>query len=138
LHWTTEGDLCGEWDPDRLAQVVANLVGNALQHGDGTEVRVLAGAAGDDVVLTVHNRGRAIPFEAQASIFEPLTRYAEIEGGHHTGIGLGLFIARAIVVAHSGTITVASTDDAGTTFEVRLPRREPRVHAAALGRGTAP
>jgi len=54
--------------------------------------------------------------------FGPLTRYAPTENGSTTSIGLGLFIARAVVVAHGGTITVSSSDECGTTFEVRLPR----------------
>jgi signal transduction histidine kinase len=121
---STEGDLHGEWDADRLTQVVSNLVGNALQHGDGTRVQIGTRDAGDAVLLRVHNTGRAIPDAAQASIFEPLARHAPTEG-RTTSIGLGLFIVRAIVVAHGGTITVSSTEARGTTFEVRLPRRDP-------------
>jgi len=124
LHCSTEGDLRGEWDADRLTQVVSNLVGNALQHGDGTRVQIGTRGAGDEVRLRVHNTGRAIPEAVQASIFEPLARHAPMEGST-TSIGLGLFIARAIVVAHGGTITVSSTEARGTTFEVRLPRRDP-------------
>jgi signal transduction histidine kinase len=121
---STDGDLRGEWDADRLTQVVSNLVGNALQHGDGTRVQIGTRDAGDEVLLRVHNTGRAIPEAVHASIFEPLARHAPTEGST-TSIGLGLFIARAIVVAHGGTITVSSTEPLGTTFEVRLPRRDP-------------
>jgi signal transduction histidine kinase len=132
LQYVAEGDLHCEWDPDRLTQVASNLIANALQHGDGTPVRVVARGAPDDVLLTVHNEGRSIPQDAQALIFEPLARYAPTatEEGNTTSIGLGLFIARAIVVAHGGTITVSSTNDRGTTFEVRLPRRHPSDRAA--------
>jgi sigma-B regulation protein RsbU (phosphoserine phosphatase) len=125
LDCRTEGDLRGEWDADRLTQVVSNLVGNALQHSDGTRVQIGTRDAGDEVLLRVHNTGRPIPQAVQASIFEPLARHAPTEGST-TSIGLGLFIARAIVVAHGGTITVSSTVDTGTTFEVRLPRHDPR------------
>jgi signal transduction histidine kinase len=124
MHCRSEGDLSGEWDRDRLTQVVSNLVGNALQHGDGRGVCIVTRGAGDEVLLSVHNGGRTIPEAVQASIFEPLARYAPTEGST-TSIGLGLFIARAIVVAHGGTITVSSTVDTGTTFEVRLPRHDP-------------
>jgi signal transduction histidine kinase len=68
LQYTAEGNLRGEWDPDRLTQVVANLMSNALQHGDGTGVHIMARGAAHEVVLTVHNTGRAIPEEVQASI----------------------------------------------------------------------
>lgn len=123
VHCRAEGDLRGEWDPDRLTQVVSNLVGNALQHGDGGRVEVVGRGVAEEVVLTVHNEGPPIPSSVQRGIFEPLARFAPTEGGSTTSIGLGLFIARAIVVAHSGTITASSAEGRGTTFEVRLPRR---------------
>jgi signal transduction histidine kinase len=125
LEWHAEGDLSGEWDPDRLTQVVSNLVGNALQHGDGTRVHLAATGTADEVALSVHNDGRAIPAEVQASMFEPLARYAPTDVGSTTSIGLGLFIARAIVLAHGGSITVLSRHTDGTTFDVRLPRAAP-------------
>jgi signal transduction histidine kinase len=124
-----EGDLRGDWDPDRLTQVVSNLIGNALQHGDGQGVRVVADGTTDDVALSVHNHGRSIPTDVQASMFEPLARHDPTDTGTTTSIGLGLFIARAIVLAHGGTITLSSTDDEGTTFDVRLPRRDRRRSA---------
>ena len=74
LECRTEGDLTGEWDSDRLTQVVSNLVGNALQHGDGRGVDIETQDAGDEVLLRVHNTGRAIPAGIQTSMFEPLTR----------------------------------------------------------------
>ncbi|MEO8077985.1 MAG: ATP-binding protein [Acidobacteriota bacterium] len=63
----TEGDLRGEWDPDRLSQVVSNLVGHALQHGDGGRVEVAGRDAVGEVVLTVHNEGPSIPSKVQQS-----------------------------------------------------------------------
>jgi signal transduction histidine kinase len=124
----TRGDLSGEWDADRLRQVVANLVVNAVQHSGNTcGADVLAAPAGPDaVILTVHNGGPPIPAEVLPTIFEPLVRDAsrESEARRRPGsIGLGLFIARAIATAHGGTIDVASTAGAGTTFTLHLPRR---------------
>jgi signal transduction histidine kinase len=113
--------LRGEWDPDRLTQVVANLVGNAIQHGNGTTVTLSGQGHGDSVTLAVHNGGPPIPSEVLPFVFEPLARGRAEEGGSHS-IGLGLFIARAIVSAHGGDIEVSSSADAGTTFTVRLPR----------------
>jgi signal transduction histidine kinase len=114
------GDLRGEWDPDRLAQVVSNLVGNAIQHGGGTPVTVTAREDGDSVTLAVHNGGSPIPPEALAFVFEPLARGRTDNTRHH--LGLGLFIARAVVSAHGGNIQVRSSADAGTTFTVALPK----------------
>jgi signal transduction histidine kinase len=115
------GDLRGEWDPDRLAQVVSNLVGNAIQHGGGTPVTVTADQDDESVRLAVHNGGPPIPPEVRPAVFEPLTRGSDETDGHN--IGFGLFIARAIVSAHSGNIQVSSSADAGTTFTVTLPKR---------------
>ena len=114
------GDLRGEWDADRLAQVVSNLIGNAIQHGDGTPVTLTAHGNGDSVTLTVHNGGPPIPPDVLPFVFEPLARGRGESAGH--SIGLGLFIARAIVLAHGGDIQVSSSSDAGTTFTVSLPR----------------
>lgn len=120
VHFTASGDLTGEWDSDRLAQVVSNLLGNAIQHGGRGPVTLDAHDATGTVVLSVHNGGIPIPLADQASVFEPLARRA---AGATQRIGLGLFIARAIVTAHGGEIRVQSAEGAGTTFEVVLPKR---------------
>ncbi len=113
LH--ASGDLRGEWDdPDRLAQVVSNLVGNAIQHGSATPVTVTAQEQRDLVTFSVHNGGAPIPPGVMAVVFEPLTRGAA--EGSSSSIGLGLFIARAIVSAHRGRIAVSSSARAGTTI----------------------
>jgi signal transduction histidine kinase len=121
LQWHATGDLSGEWDADRLAQVVSNLVTNAIQHGDGTPITLRAHEDGDSVTLAVHNGGRPIPADVLPFVFEPLARGDGESTGR--GIGLGLFIARAIVSAHDGDIQVSSSSDAGTTFTVTLPKR---------------
>ena len=114
------GDLHGQWDADRLAQVVSNLLANAVQHGGGTAITLTAQAQGDAVTLAVQNGGPPIPKHALPSIFEPLARGAMEPSSH--SIGLGLFIARAVVTAHGGDIQVSSSTEAGTTFTVRLPK----------------
>lgn len=119
VRFESHGDLTGNWDADRLAQVVSNLVVNAIEHGGNTPVVLVASEAGERVRLTVHNEGEPIPSHAQATIFEPLVRGTS-DGPQN--IGLGLFIARVIVVSHRGDISVNSTAESGTTFEVTLPR----------------
>jgi hypothetical protein len=114
------GDLQGQWDPDRLVQVVSNLVGNAIQHGGGTVVTVTAAQDGDAVRLTVHNGGPPIAPDVLPTVFEPLARGREEAEGH--SIGFGLFIARVIVSAHGGNIQASSSADTGTTFVVTLPK----------------
>jgi PAS domain S-box-containing protein len=111
--------LPGEWDPARMAQVVSNLVGNALTHGAPDSPVEISLANGDGVVLSVANRGEPIPQELRARMFEPFRRG---ENGHHgrpRGLGLGLYIAREIVTAHGGSIGVESGGDA-TVFRVRF------------------
>ena len=122
VKFRSSGDLTGEWDRDRLAQVLSNLLGNAIRYGDGTAVTLEAHGAPADVVITVHNCGVPIPPALQEAIFEPLVRNAASVSGETNGIGLGLFIARAIVASHEGDISVTSSESAGTTMSVRLPR----------------
>jgi signal transduction histidine kinase len=116
LHAT--GDLGGEWDVDRLAQVVSNLLGNALQHGAGTPITLTAHEDGESVTLAVHNGGPPILPDVLPFVFEPLARGDR----ESAGIGLGLFIARTIASAHGGNIQVSSSMDAGTTFKLSLPK----------------
>jgi PAS domain S-box-containing protein len=122
LHLHASGDGRGAWDEGRLAQVITNLVGNALQHSPrGTPVRVTTRAEGDEVVLEVHNEGAPIPAELLPTLFAPYHRGPE-SGAGRGSLGLGLFIARQIVLGHGGTLDVRSCAGEGTTFTVRLPR----------------
>ena len=128
LQFEAKGDLHGEWDSDRLTQVLSNLVANALQYGseDGS-VSVLVESRDEQIVLRVHNEGPAISEDAMRRIFDPMVRQPSPNGDTHTtGLGLGLYIAREIVTSHGGTISVTSSDKEGTTFTVQLPRRQPK------------
>lgn len=145
LEFHSEGDLRGRWDPARLSQVLSNLLGNALQHGKHDRpIQVVAAVDAEEVVIDVHNEGSPIPPGLLANIFEPMVSHAR-GGAESTSVGLGLFIAREIVLAHGGTVTVRSIASEGTTFSVRLPHRsvtsappldpgdEPDTHDAAGG-----
>ncbi len=123
LRCDAAGDTCGQWDPDRLEQLVANLVDNALKYGTpGTPVTVQYRGEAETVTLAVHNEGPPIPPPLQPHLFEPFRMGAQDEQTARQSLGLGLYIVREIVEAHSGTVTVHSTEDEGTTFTVRLPR----------------
>jgi len=114
----------GSWDPDRMTQVVSNLAANAIQYGVGPiEVRV--SHAGASAVLEVHNAGAPIPPDLMPRLFEAFHRSTDDSGGRRGGLGLGLFIAERIVIAHGGKITVRSTAREGTTFTVELPADGP-------------
>jgi sigma-B regulation protein RsbU (phosphoserine phosphatase) len=119
------GDGRGEWDPDRLAQVISNLLGNALQYSPlNTPVTVTTRGEVDAVVLEVHNQGEPIPPEVLPRIFEPLERGTHVSVGRAgRSIGLGLFIVRNIVLAHGGRVSARSLVDEGTTFTALLPRK---------------
>jgi signal transduction histidine kinase len=116
------GDPLGEWDPDRLEQVVSNLVSNALEHGDpAAPVVVELDEDAGRALLRVRNRGPAVPPEVLAHLFEPFSRPPEEKSRTGSGLGLGLYIAREIVSAgHGGEISVRTGDE--TVIEVRLPR----------------
>jgi PAS domain S-box-containing protein len=123
VELTQAGDTLGTWDSDRLAQVIANLVTNALKYSPaGTPVKVIAADRQGTVELTVHNEGAPIPAERLPRIFEPLQRATDKIDMKTRSVGLGLYIVEAIVKAHGGTVGVVSTTEAATTFTVRLPR----------------
>ncbi len=116
------GDDTGVWDPDRLAQLIGNLVSNAFQHSPASSVVRLStrGTAGE-VAIEVHNDGTPIPPGDLAKLFEPFERGTGAERSSRS-VGLGLFICRQIARAHGGTITVESAAGLGTRFIVRMPR----------------
>jgi PAS domain S-box-containing protein len=125
IRFTPEGDADGRWDADRLEQVVSNLVSNALQYGPpDAAVNVDSRGTATDWTFSVHNSGDPIPTDVLPHIFDPFKRgrpEAEVSRGRRN-LGLGLFIARELVLAHQGTIEVTSTAGQGTWFVVRLPR----------------
>ena len=118
-----EGDLKGEWDADRLAQVASNLIGNSLQHGErDAAVKVhVDGTREDAVVLSVANAG-AIPADVLPHVFDPF-RGGQRQLGRSDGLGLGLYIVQQIVQAHEGSVEVQSGDAEHTLFRVTMPRR---------------
>jgi PAS domain S-box-containing protein len=118
------GDAQGEWDADRLAQVLTNLVNNALSYSpEESPVRVETRGEAEAVVLSVHNAGPAIPPEQVPRLFQPMKRGERTGEKQGHGLGLGLFIVKHLVDAHGGTLEVRSAEGQGTTFTVRLPRR---------------
>lgn len=119
-----EGDPVGFWDAARMGQVLSNLMGNAIQYSNScSPVTVaIAGNDPDAVTLNVHNFGPTIPVENQRAIFESGVRGQVNDPGGHTHLGLGLYIARLIIEAHGGKISVTSDEKKGTTFTVQLPR----------------
>jgi PAS domain S-box-containing protein len=111
--------LRGEWDRQRLEQVVRNLLSNALKYGRGKPVVVEVGGGGGEARLVVRDQGIGISVVDQARIFE---RFARGEGTRDFGgFGLGLWITKKIVSAMGGSISVTSELGRGSTFTIRLP-----------------
>ena len=123
-----DGPLMVRGDSDRLRQVVANLIGNALVHTPpGTPVEVTVAAApaasgvGERAVIEVVDHGPGMSEDAVAHAFERFYRADRSRSRHQGGSGLGLAIVHAIVTSHGGTVTLASTEGEGTTARVELP-----------------
>jgi signal transduction histidine kinase len=116
-------------DDGRLAQVLSNLIGNALQYGARHEpIGVRISSTEQEVSVAVNNKGPFIPAKKLGSVFDPLVRLAvngNLDDVRETSLGIGLFIAREIVNAHKGSIAVESNETDGTTFRITLPRRLP-------------
>jgi phosphoserine phosphatase RsbU/P len=109
-------------DADRLAQLVGNLVSNAVTYGrPQAPVTVTSSVEPTSFSIAVHNEGDAIAQETQAGIFEPMTRGANATNAGRS-VGLGLYIVREIAKAHGGRARVQSTAQEGTTFSAVLPR----------------
>jgi signal transduction histidine kinase len=119
------GDVTGTWDQDRLAEVLSNLVGNAIEHAaPGTAVLVNAHATEAQVVVEIKNQGDPIPANVLPFIFEPFRRGQQHETSTTGHLGLGLYIAHQIVLTHGGTLDAHSAEGT-TTFVMRLPRVVP-------------
>lgn len=108
-------------DPDRLHQVIENLLANAVQHAPKNTPVLVAVSTGqqDDrswAYISIHNQGPAIPADLLAHLFQPFVASASSQG-----LGLGLYLARSIVQAHHGHLTVESEGTSGTQFMISLP-----------------
>jgi signal transduction histidine kinase len=113
----------GAWDEQRLLQAISNLTSNAVQHGaPGSPIRLRLTGDEQRVSIEVHNEG-TIPAELLPRIFQPF-HSGRHRGRRGDGLGLGLFIARAIARAHGGALEVDSTGGS-TMFRLLLPRRAP-------------
>jgi signal transduction histidine kinase len=108
------------FDPVRMQQLVANLLNNAVAHGDRARpIRVDGQVHEDTVVLTVANFGKPIDPRNQDMLFQPF--YRPNSSTPRPGLGLGLYIASEIARAHGGTLSVCSTAEEGTCFSLRIP-----------------
>jgi PAS domain S-box-containing protein len=117
----------GQWDRQRLEQVVTNLLSNALKYGDGKPVQVRVAKVGTSARLVVRDEGIGIARDALRRIFGKFER--AVSERHYGGLGLGLYITRQIVDALGGTIQVESEQGQGATFIVELPLSPPAAES---------
>lgn len=114
------------FDDSRVAQVLSNLIGNAIQYGGAdAPVTVCLTSNDDDIAITVNNHGRTIAPDKISGIFDPMVRIAASVNADYTertSLGIGLYISREIVHAHGGQLDVTSNAEHGTTFTVTMPR----------------
>jgi phosphoserine phosphatase RsbU/P len=130
LRVDLKGDLIGEWDRERMYQVLANLVGNAVQHGEPRstiELRIDGGES--EMLIEVTSRGEPISPAVKPFIFDAFRKGRATGPSRSQGLGLGLYIAQQIVRSHGGKITATSSESEGTVFRVRLPRIAPRTQS---------
>lgn len=125
VRFRDPGQIFGQFDRSRIAQVFSNLIGNAARHGNlKLPINVTLEANETDACFCVQNYGKPILPEALPSLFNPegrYSRYPQGEPSESSGLGLGLFIAAQIVEGHGGKIKVESTLEHGTLFRVNLP-----------------
>lgn len=117
--------LRGRFDATRINQMLSNLIGNAIQHGaKSAPIKLTLNTESEHIVFRVHNEGAPIPESTLHTIFDLTPRRREEDKrptNEFSHLGIGLFIVKKIVEAHSGSISVTSTAKAGTTFVVSLP-----------------
>jgi signal transduction histidine kinase/GAF domain-containing protein len=109
-------------DPDRMRQVVDNLISNAIKYSaEGTEINLVTQIEDGHMLTAVIDHGIGIPRDEISKLFERFHRARNVSSRYYGGLGLGLYIAKAIVEAHNGSIAVVSEEGQGATFTIRLP-----------------
>ena len=126
IEMRVDEDCGSRIDVDRFEQVVSNLLINAVTHGDNTRpIQVVVASKPDGVSLKVQNHGPPIDAAFLPLIFSPFAR-TETTQRSSAGLGLGLYISERIIAAHGGRLSVQSSLEAGTEFEVLLTRQSQR------------
>jgi PAS domain S-box-containing protein len=109
-------------DPDRMRQVIDNVMSNAVKYSpEGTDIDVRVTVSDSHVMTTITDRGIGIPSDEIPRLFDRFHRARNVSSRYYGGLGLGLYIAKAIVEAHRGSIGIVSEEGSGASFTVKLP-----------------
>ena len=130
LELDLEDEVIGTWDKSRLDQVITNLLSNAVKFGKGAPIVIASRLRGRTAEFSVRDRGIGIAPDKLPHIFDRFERAVPAQS--YAGLGLGLFIVRAIVEAHGGTVRALSTPGEGTTMTVELPVRAPSADPSPM------
>lgn len=131
LMGETEGLVLA--DPNRLMQVMSNLVSNAIKFSPNDRfVTISSEAYGNQVRLNVTDEGPGIPVEEQSSLFEPFAKLSPRPTNGESSSGLGLSIVKELVQLHNGTVGLDCIENGGCTFWFQLPKYEPALEAVAV------
>jgi PAS domain S-box-containing protein len=122
IHVQGESPVEGSWDRLRIEQVLINLLSNAFKYAAGSPVKISITRALTEGILVIADKGPGIPPEALTRLFQRFERAAPMR--HFGGLGLGLYVARQIVEAHGGTLSVSNPPEGGARFTVRLPMED--------------
>jgi PAS domain S-box-containing protein len=122
VHFRFEKEIIGYWDQGRLEQLFSNLLSNALKFGEGRPIDIFIGEEGENITFKIRDEGLGIPYHLQPKIFERFER--AVDPRKISGLGLGLYVCRQIVVAHGGVISLDSSPGRGATFIVTLPLKK--------------
>jgi signal transduction histidine kinase len=125
-------------DPEMWEKIVLNLLSNAVKYTHQGQIRVSLRREQDQAVLAVEDTGVGIPAEELPHLFERFYRVRVTQGRSHEGTGIGLALVQELVKAHGGTVEVASTPGAGSTFTVRVPRGSAHLPGERIERAVRP
>lgn len=122
IKFNIPDQIVGQFDPERLCQVIENLVSNAVKYGRGSAIHIDAVVTKNSVIITITDKGIGISKKDQKRIFQNMERGVDDRFGI-TGMGIGLFVAQQITEAHGGTLTVHSEKNLGSSFMISLPMK---------------
>jgi signal transduction histidine kinase len=137
LEHRSHGDGAGAWDPERVEQILSYLIDNALRYGDNRQpIVVTTRGFTNHVELEVHNGGDPIPASMLPELFHPFRHDLRESNTVKFSAGLALFLVQALAQAHGGNVSVTSTIEDGTRFQVFLPRTAPQKTPGRASEGS--